>query len=488
MPTFALCICLTFITWLLVQDCRRRQVVSAAVWIPTILLLILGSRPVSLWAAGGKIYAESTAIGGMGNDVSGSPLDLLFFVFVIGGSLLVASSRGFKWGNLFAANRLIALFYFYFALSVCWSGDPEGSIKRIIKDFGLLFVISVIFSERDPLQAMRAVYVRCAIVLLPLSAVLIKYFPSYSRVYAINGDILVTGVTTQKNSLGETSLVLTLFLVWDYLEQRGLGTKLTWRRIGWDRLLLLLMAAWLLQLSQSKTALVCTILGSFLIARSGLLVSKAINRIVLAGALSLPFLLFFSQEFSSVIAPLVQALGRNMTFTGRANIWEHITIETVNPFIGSGYWNFWGGRGGYAIATSMNTSIPNAHCGYVDLYLDGGIIGLILLFMLLVACGGRILKNLTQSRDSDRYQRVRYALLITAIIYNLSEAHFARKSPICFTTLLMIVEFPRKEIAKEALSTARHRSSNAMHDISIAIANQYGSAAKKFMFQANQEE
>lgn len=472
MPTFALCICLTFITWLMMRDCRRRPTVSAAVWIPTILLLILGSRPVSLWVAGGKTYAESTAVGGMGNDVSGSPLDLMFFLFVIGGSLIIASSRGVKWVSLFAANRVIALFYIYFAVSVCWSDDPEGSIKRVIKDFGLLFVISVIFSERDPLQAMRAVYVRCAFVLLPLSVVFIKYFPSYSRVYAINGDILNTGVTTQKNSLGETSLVLALFLVWDYIESRGSGARLTLRRIPWDRVVLLLMAAWLLHLSQSKTALICTIVGSFLIARSGWLVSKAINRAVLAGALSLPFLLFFSQEFSSVISPLVQALGRNMTFTGRANIWEHITIETVNPLIGSGYWNFWGGRGGHAIATSMNTSLPNAHCGYVDLYLDGGIIGLILLFMLLVACGGRILKLLAESRDSDRYQRVRLALLVTAIIYNLSESQFARMSPIWFTTLIMIVEFPTKAVAKRALGATRRRSSAALHEVSGAIANQ----------------
>lgn len=472
MPTFALCICLIFIAWLMARDVRHRHAISSAVWIPTILLVILGSRPVSLWVAGSKVYAESTSIGGMGNDVSGSPLDLIFFMSVIGSSLFVAWSRGVKWSKLFSANSLIALFYLYFAISVCWSGDPGGSIKRVTKDFGLLFVISVIFSERDPLQAIRAVYVRCAIVLLPLSVVFIKYFPGYSRVYAINGDILITGVTTQKNSLGETALVLALFLVWDCIETRRPGVRLTWSRIPWDPAILLLMAAWLLHLSQSKTALICTIVGSFLITRSGWLVSKAINRTVLAVALSLPFLLFSSQEFSSIISPFVQALGRNMTFTGRANIWDHITIETVNPIIGSGYWNFWGGSGGHAIATSMNTSVPNAHCGYVDLYLDGGIIGLTLLFMLLVGSGDRMLKHLAESHDSNRYQRVRFALLVTAIVYNLSESHFARMSPIWFTTLLVILEFPSRALTKRAFARTFRRSGAAIHSPSRAIANQ----------------
>ena len=29
---------------------------------------------------------------------------------------------------------------------------------------------------------------------------------------------------------------------------------------------------------------------------------------------------------------------------------------------------------------AMNTGIPSAHCGYLDIYLDGGLFGLFLLF------------------------------------------------------------------------------------------------------------
>jgi O-antigen ligase len=181
-----------------------------------------------------------------------------------------------------------------------------------------------------------------------------------------------------------------------------------------------------------------------------------VNRVALAGALSLPFLLFFSQQFSSVIAPIVEAMGRNMTFTGRTDIWAHITSKTVNPLIGAGYWNFWGGPSGFAISQAMTTIVPNAHCGYVDMYLDGGIICLCILFFMLLICGRRIIKYLTVKNDADRYKRVRFAFLVVAIIYNLSETAFARISPIWFTTLLMLVTFPAmKTAAKKTRETLR---------------------------------
>lgn len=447
MEILALFVFLTFIAWLVWRDCRRRPGVSAAVWLPTALLLILGSRPVSYWlAAGGGTFNYQE----MGNEASTSVSDQLFFLFVLVGSLVVTLSRRLKWGKIFSENSAVMLFYIYFALSVCWSGDPTGSLKRIIKDFGLLAAIGVLFTEDDPLEAIKAVYLRCAFILIPLSLVLVKYFPTYARVYSKGGEPTVTGVTGQKNSLGELLLVLTMFMVWDVLETRRPSSEKLWRRIPWEIVIMLLMDAWLLRLSKSDTATVCTFIGVFLISRSRRLASKPINRTLFAGALSLPCLLFFSQQFSSVLAPLVELLGRDITFTGRANIWVHITSETVNPLFGVGFWNFWGGSGGYAISKTMDTVIPTAHDGYLDIYLDGGIVGLTFLGILLVASGNRILKKFNRNRDVDRFLRLRFAILVVAIIYNLFESNLARLSPIWFTTLLAIVEFPPKTVLRRA--------------------------------------
>lgn len=411
-------------------------------------------------------------LGMMGNEMAGSSIDQLFFLTVIASSFLVASLRGVKWTKLFAANAAIMLFYLYFLVSVSWSGDPTGSFKRVIKDFGMLFVIGVLFSEKDPLLAMRAVYVRCALVLFPLSVVFIKYFPSYARAYSAAGDVMVTGVTTQKNSLGEIVMIFTLFLIWDYFETRA-DRQPGSIRVPWDRLILLLMAAWLLNISESKTALVCTLVGTLLIVRGGRFASKAFNTAVLAGALSLPLLLLFSQQFSSIIAPLIGALGRNMTFTGRTDIWEHITFKTVNPIVGAGFWNFWGGSGGYEISRVMNTIVPNAHNGYLDIYLDGGILGLVILSLLLVTSGRRIIRSLNENSDSHRYLRVKFAFLVVAIIYNLSESTFARVGPLWVTTLLMILDFPGlKAVVKKVPEAALQDINSSPDRRTLALVNQ----------------
>jgi len=459
MALAALFACLVFIIWLIVRDCRLRKSVSYAVWVPTCLLLILGSRPLSMWLAGGTLTPGTEALGTMGNQEATSLADQLFQLSVLGASLLIAYSRRVRWRKLLAANKPLLFFYLFFALSVLWSGDPFGSAKRLTKDFGLIFVILVILTEKNPMEAIRAVYFRCAAVLFPLSVLFIKYFPDLGRSYTRGGELMLTGVTTQKNSLGEIVLVFGLFLIWDSLDIRPGVQKRLWARMRWDRLVLLLMALWLLHISQSKTALLCLAIAVALAFRGRFLSSKAASKAVLFGALSVPFLMFFTHDFNWILRPIVEALGRNMTFTGRADIWEHITATTVNPLIGAGYWNFWGGTGGAAIVMAMKTPVPNAHCGYLDMYLDGGWTALALLLTVLLTSGLRLANRVT----AGEFERVKFAVLIAAILYNMSESIFARLSPLWFTTLVALIDFPYlRTVATRATSKVSHAYRGAL--------------------------
>jgi exopolysaccharide production protein ExoQ len=428
----ALLLCLIFIAYMLVQDVKRRPSTSWAVWLPIAFLFIEGSRPPSMWLWGGQTWDGQ----GSANDVSASPIDQLFYFVLIVASYIICSRRHARWSKFFAANIPILVFYLYFAISICWAEDPMGSSKRLFKDFGMVFIASVMLTEKNPLEAIGAVYVRCAYILFSLSAVCIKWFPGIARQFAMDGGITYTGVTLQKNSLGEVVLVFTLFLVWDTLE--NLPARWRWTKLPWDRVLMVLIGVWLLHMCQSKTAFTCLLLSTGLVVRKGWFASRTFSRIVLAGALSIPYILFCAQQYSSVIAPIVEALGRNMTFTGRTDIWQHINSTTVNPLIGYGYYNFWGGAGGQKVNDAMNMTIPNAHDGYVDMYLDGGFIGLILLAYWLIAYGRRLMNGI----ERDRFQRLRFATLIAAIIYNVSESNWARLSPIWFTTVLIVFYYP----------------------------------------------
>ncbi len=433
MAPIALCVCLVFIAWLLVRDSKRHPSVSAALWIPTLMVMAYGSRNPSQWLGTGYIGPE------LPNSSSGNLWDQIFFFLIIVGSFIVASSRGFRWSKLLTANIAVVSFYLYFLFSCVWSDFPAGSLTRVIKDFcTTMIVIAAILSEKDPQEAIRTVFTRCACVLLPLSVLFTKYnYQGFGRNYARDGSVMYTGVTVQKNSLGELVMVVSLFLIWDYMDQRPVNTKRLWRELRWDRLLLLLMGAWLLSMSQSKTSLVCLVIGLVLMF-SGWLASRTLSRVLLLAALCLPFLVLLTQQFGSILGPILGALGRDATFTGRTDIWQHITLTTVNPLIGCGFYNFWGGKGGEAIRIAMQTSVPNAHDGYLDIYLDGGAIGLVMLFGLLFASGRRIIMKMSD----NLYQRMRFVVLIVAIVTNLTESNFARPSLLWFTTLLMLVEYP----------------------------------------------
>ncbi len=441
MALLALFLCLVFIAWLLVRDSKRHPSVSAVLWMPTLMALILGSRSPSQWLSLSPVGQDSPG------SAAGNLSDQAFFLLMMIGSWIVASSRGVKWYKLFAANAAIMLFYLYFVVGCSWSDHPGDSFIRILKDFGAtVVVISVILSEKNPQEAIRTVYTRCACVLIPLSAFFMKFtYHGFGRSYGKNGDVMFTGVAVQKNSLGELMLVCSFFLIWDHLETRPAGAKRLWGTIRWDYLVLLFMGAWILNASQSKSSLVCLLIGVAVMV-SGWLDSRKISRIVFFVVLSLPFLLLLTQQFSSALGPVLGLLGRDATFTGRTDIWKHIGLTTVNPLVGAGFYNFWGGKGGEAIRVAMQTEVPNAHDGYLDLFLDGGIIGLILLFCVLWTSGRRIIANL----GKNRYQRVRFAFLIVAIVSNLTESSFARPSLLWFTMILVILEFPFLKVNETA--------------------------------------
>ncbi len=447
MPYIALLLSLLFSGFLIVRDCyRRRRTVSFAIWIPTILVMVFCSRPVSLWVTGhGATLGIENA-----NELTTSPIDQIFFLFILGSSLVIAISRKARWSSIFTANNAIMLFYLYFAISILWSSDPTGSTKRLIKDFGMILPICVIFTEKSPFEAMRAVYARTAYLMLPLSLVFIKYFPGLGRSYGRGGEMTLTGVTTQKNSLGEIVLLFALVLTWDYLESHPPGTRFKITKLPWEMFVLLLLAVDLMKISQSKSGLLCTTVGLFLLVRSRFLASRPVSYAFLYGALTLPPLVFFSGRFSEVITPFLHAIGRDATFTGRSEIWNHVNLDTVNPFIGAGYWNFWGGPGGFRFNLAIKEIIPNAHNGYVDMYLDGGFIGLTILYIMLISCGLRMIRYIRATRAVDRYQRIRFAFLVAAIIYNLSESSFGRIGPLWFTTMLMLLDYKFKKTVAAA--------------------------------------
>ena len=177
MPHLILLASLAFSWWLIRRDVARREGLSSAIWIPTIWVAIIGSRPVTMWLG----------FGGGTSTMEGSPLDALIFFILIIAAFVTLSRRSLNWSQVISENWPIFLFYAFLLISVLWANSPLNSFKRWFKEFGNIAVLLVILTEAKPQQAIRAVFVRCAYLLLPLSVVFIRYFPSIGRFYSSHG-------------------------------------------------------------------------------------------------------------------------------------------------------------------------------------------------------------------------------------------------------------------------------------------------------------
>ncbi len=254
--------------------------------------------------------------------------------------------RKVSWGVLISNNRWLFLFYLFFGLSVLWSDYPFVALKRWFKDLGNVVMVLVILTEINPIEAVRAVFVRCAYLLIPLSVLFIKFYPNLGILYGQwFGQPVYQGVTQGKNLLGATVFILTLFLIWDLIQILRNHSPNSHKTDILSRLLLVVMGIWLLRVANSATSLACAILGSFaLVALSLPFVQKRLKNLVAYSILGALLLMILSTVVD-LKAGATGVLGRDSTLTGRNEIWKAVLAENTNPLIGTGFYSFWlGGR------------------------------------------------------------------------------------------------------------------------------------------------
>jgi exopolysaccharide production protein ExoQ len=435
LPRLVLFSFLIFVVWLIRRDTVMRGGVSPSVWIPTLWLGILVSRPLSAWFGVSGIRSDVESA------TAGNPIDMLGFMGLIAAAMIVLSKRQLNWGELIQRNWPIFLFYGYLLLSVVWANNPFVSFKRWFKEFGNILVALVILTEANPVQALRVVFVRCAYVLIPLSEIFIRYFPDLGRVYNIHsGEMMAVGVTFQKNSLGAMVLVCSLILLWDFFQlwQEGHRKKLASQRFDYlVRVIVLVLGVYLLKLCDSKTSMLCLVLSmGILFASRSRLLRRRLSLMATLGVLGILAFLILDQIFG-IKEALVSSLGRDMTFTGRTEVWEILLNVGTNPIIGTGFCSFWDDL-------KFQSQLPyfvafSAHNGYLEIYLAGGMVGICLLALMLLATWWRIHKALGQGGD---FAVLRFAVLVTVLIANFSESNFAVMSPVGFLFLIAALAIP----------------------------------------------
>jgi O-antigen ligase len=373
----------------------------------------------------------------------GSSLDRIIFLLLIGLAVWILTKRQLNWGELFKRNPALLLFLAFALASVLWSDYPFVTFKRWIRDLGLYAMALVVLSDPRPQMAVSTVIRRFTAIVLFLSLVLIKYYPQMGIQYGpFNGLPEYVGATTSKNMLGVICLISGLFYFWDTLGRWSQRKVREDRRILILNVILFAITLRLLMLSNSATSRGCLVMGCLIIVMVRSNWAKANPRLVTA---SIPavligyFLLQYVFDLSTVVAGI---MGRDPTLHGRTGIWDAVLAVQTRPLIGFGYQNFWMGYRLTAVWSRLGTDFLNeAHNGYLEMYLNLGLVGLILLVMFMVSTCRTICRQLSVS---PHYASFGVALWMITVFYNFTEAAFGA-SPLWIVLLLCAIVVPRSD-------------------------------------------
>jgi O-antigen ligase len=355
--------------------------------------------------------------------MDGSPLDAFVFQLLIASGLAVLARRGQRPLSLIKINWPIVLYFSYCLLSFVWSDFPDVSIKRWIKATGDVVMALVVVTDPQPIVALRRLFSRVGFILLPASALLFKYYPYLGRAYdPWLGRQFFIGVTTDKNLLGVSTYVLGLGALWQVLRLWRNPSLPNRSRQLLAQCILLGLAIWILFTANSATSESCFMLGALLMLVTG---SRRIrNRPASVHATVLTIMLLGALiKITGADAALIHALGRSTNLTGRASeIWPLLIPMAPNALLGAGFESFWLGPRLQKVWDAFpNLYVSEAHNGYLEVYLQLGAIGIILLILILVHGYRRSVAAFRTDPDSGSLM---LAYVVASAMYGYTEAAF----------------------------------------------------------------
>ena len=434
MPLIAALLCIFFIFYVFWVDYRESDEPDLALWVPTAWLFLAASRSASQW------MDISSPITYQASYYEGSSLDAVVYLFLIVAGLTILARRRINYVEQAINNPWVWLYFLFGALSVVWSDDSFISLKRWFKASGNLIMALVALTEPDPYRAIRTILRRLAFILLPLSVLFIKYYPEWGRAYAWGGRPMYTGAATHKNGLGQICLFTGVYFSWELLLILRGRREWTVRFRDLPHLALLVMFAWLFYIVDSATAQICLALAAALFLVSAVpAIAREPNWFVTAGVAA-ALVLGVLEGMLGISNAVLSLLDRDPTLTTRVPMWQGLLDMAVDPVFGAGYESFWlGDRLPKLIAAY---GVRQAHNGYLETYLNLGMIGL----ALLVGC---IVHGLLKARrylDVDFPSGVaRLCLIVVAVFYNWTEATFYGVSFMWTLLLLGVMDPPEPE-------------------------------------------
>lgn len=281
----------------------------------------------------------------------------------------------------------------FLIVSLTWSYQPDITAYRIEQYVPLmvgLILLTGVMALRDVIDGM----ILGGRLVLVASLLATAVSPSTRTHEAVNGGLPIDGWHGLFFHKNEMAPFLVFLLI----------TLLVFDRPGWSKTLSIAGIGVMLIGSQSATGLTAAMLsfGLYWWLTTYLRQEGRWSTGYVVTSLALGLCGLFATLAS--LATLLSAAGKDLTFTGRTEIWTAaLEFISAEPLLGYGLGGvFWGGGG---IAPSPTTAalwraigfnVPHAHSGTLDLMLQLGIVGMVLfsvVFLSNFASGARLLRS-----------------------------------------------------------------------------------------------
>ena len=436
-PPVALFLTVCLIIFLFRRDIRQRPNVTGALWLPLVWMFIICSRQSSEWLSlfglnfGGKSVEE------------GSPFDACVYLSLIAAGTYVLHTRRVQLSEIIRNNQWLTIFFVYCFLAIFWSDFPFVSLKRWIKVIGHPVMALIILTEPDVIEALMTLMKRCAYIVVPVSITFIRYFPQWGRGFdRWSGAAMNAGITTNKNALGCDCLILGFFFVWYFLQVKQMEQGRAKRHELFLALTFLAGIWWLLSLAQSSTSSVSLVLSASVLWILGL---RSINKRLIGTYLVVAVIaIAIAQGVFGVYEHFLHFLHKNPTLTDRTLLWHELLRFDINPLLGTGFESFFLGQRLQALQAKLWWAPNEAHNGYLETYLNLGLLGLFLFIGLLAVIYAKARAALFENFEIGRF---RFSLLLAIVVYNWTEAAVKNISPMFFLLYIIALDYPAHDLS-----------------------------------------
>lgn len=368
------------------------------------------------------------------------------------GLLYLLAERGRLPGLVLGNWALLALTG-YAVFSALWSYYPDATFRRgfaLVLSTTFAFYLVLRFTPRELMQM-----VAWALVLgAALSLVLVILYPGLMIHHdALSGSW--RGSFGHKNRLGRMMALGVVVFSLLLLERGGKLSAFNWVGLG--------LCAFMLGMAQSRTAWITTAVLLLFIPVLSFLRSRRLPMSLRLGSL---MVLGFCAAMATTHFLLVglEALGRDLTFSGRTTIWTNAIHAGMNhPMLGAGFRAFWTPEGASYVYARLWAVVGNGHNGYLDVWLELGFVGLALFTVMFLTAFRRAYSRLIKSDD---IAGLFYTLvMIYALIYSFTEKFLLEQSELTWMLILVTLLYltPRRiGVLSRTDRTVSHRQTQPL--------------------------